>query len=140
MIKLKVIWSDKSIAIGSKIRLLRSLVMFTFVYACETWAIITGINRRIPAMEMRCFPKLLSILYLDHLANEEVKTRIGNAIWQYEDLLISEKTQTEVVQECHTIIWPGQDYPTGHSTRRETKKQTGKTIGRQHQSMDRPFE
>ena len=127
-----------SIAIGSKIRLLRSLVMFTFVCACETWTIIADIERRITAMDMRCFPKLLSILYLDHMASEEVKTRIGNPTGQYEDLLISEKTQTEVVEECHTIIWPGQDYPTGNSTRRETKKHTGKTIQRQYQSMDRP--
>ena len=35
--KLKVIWNDKNIAINSKIRLMRSLAMPTFSYACETW-------------------------------------------------------------------------------------------------------
>ena len=29
------------------------------------------------------------------------------------------------------IIWPGQDYPTGNSSRRETKRQTEETMGRQ---------
>ena len=34
--KLKVIWNDKNIAISSKIRLMRPLAMFIFLYACET--------------------------------------------------------------------------------------------------------
>ena len=38
-------------------------------------------------MEMRCFRKLLGISYRDHINNEEVKARIGNAIGPYEDLL-----------------------------------------------------
>ena len=40
---------------------------------------------------MRCFRKLLGISYRDHIANEEVKTRIGNAIGPYGDLLTSVK-------------------------------------------------
>ena len=42
-------------------------------------------------MEMRCFRKLLGISYRDHITNEEVKTRLGNAIGPYEDLLTSVK-------------------------------------------------
>ena len=42
-------------------------------------------------MEMRCFRKLLGISYRDHITNEEVKARIGNAIGPYEDLLASVK-------------------------------------------------
>ena len=42
-------------------------------------------------MEMRCFCKLLGISYRDHITNEEVKARIGNAIGPYEDLLTSVK-------------------------------------------------
>ena len=38
-----------------------------------------------------CFCKLLSILYRDHITNEEVKARTGNAIGPYEDLLTSTK-------------------------------------------------
>ena len=40
---------------------------------------------------MRCFRKLLGILYRYHITNEEVKARIGNAIGPYEDLLTSVK-------------------------------------------------
>ena len=42
-------------------------------------------------MEMRCFRKLLGISYRDHMTNEEVKARIGNAIGPYEDLLTTVK-------------------------------------------------
>ena len=89
--KLKVIWNDKNIAISSKIRLMRSLAMFIFLYACETWTITADIERRIQALEMRCFRKLLGISYRDHITNEEVKARIGNAIGPYEDLLTAVK-------------------------------------------------
>ena len=82
--KLKVIWNDKKIS--SKIRLMRSLAMSIFLYARETWTITADIKRRIQALEMRCFRKLLVISYRDHITNEEVKARIGNAIRPYEDL------------------------------------------------------
>ena len=49
-----------------------------------------------------------------------------------------EKTQTEVARARHKIIWTGQDCPTGNSTRREAKRQTEETMGRQHQRVDWP--
>ena len=84
--KLKVIWNDKNITISSKIGLMRSLAMSIFLYACETWTITKDIER-IQAFEMRFFRKLLGISYRDHITNEEVKAKIGNAIGPYEDLL-----------------------------------------------------
>ena len=89
--KLQVIWNYKNIAISSKVRLMRSLVMSIFLYASETWTITADIERRIQALEMRCFRKLHGISYRDHITNEEVRTIIGNAIWPYEDLLTSVK-------------------------------------------------
>ena len=70
---------------------MRSLAMSIFLCARETWTITADIERRIQALEMRCFCKLLSISYRSHITNEEVKARIGNAIGPYEDLLTSVK-------------------------------------------------
>ena len=89
--KLKVIWNNKNIAISSKIRLMHSLAMSIFLYACETRTITADIERRIQALEMRCFPKLLDILYRDHITYGEVKARFGNTIGPYKDLLTSVK-------------------------------------------------
>ena len=70
---------------------MHSLAMSICLYACETWTITADIERRTQALEMRCFYKLLSILYRVHITNEEVKARIGNAIRPYEDILTSVK-------------------------------------------------
>ena len=37
--RLKAVWIDKSISLGSKIRLMRSLVTSIFLYACESWTL-----------------------------------------------------------------------------------------------------
>ena len=70
---------------------LTSVVKSIFLYACEMWTITADTERRIQALEMRCFRKLLSISYTDHITIEKVKTSIGNAIRLYEDLLTSVK-------------------------------------------------
>ena len=70
--KHKTIWNDRNIALSSKIRLMRSLVMSIFLYACESWTLAADTERRIQAMEMRCLRKLLSITYRDRISNEEV--------------------------------------------------------------------
>ena len=46
---------------------------------------ILSIERRIQALEMRCFRKLLGISYRGYMANEEVKVIIGNAIGPHEE-------------------------------------------------------
>ena len=70
--KLKTIWNDRNIALSSKIRLLRSLFMSIFLYACESWTLTAETEKRIQAMEMKCLRKLLGITYRDHITNEEV--------------------------------------------------------------------
>ena len=35
--RLQPVWIDKSISLSSKIRLMRSLLTSTFLYACESW-------------------------------------------------------------------------------------------------------
>ena len=102
---------------------MRSLVVSIFLYACETWTITADVER-IQALEMRCFLILLGISYRDHITSEEVKTRIGNAIGPHGDLLASVKSRKMKSNGHVTFIWTGQDYPTGNSSKRETRRQT----------------
>ena len=85
--RLKPIWIDKSISLSSKIQLMRSLVTSIFLYACELWTLTAELQRRIQAMEMRCYRKILRISYKDHVTNEKVHAKIQQAIWPHEDLL-----------------------------------------------------
>ena len=71
--RLKPVWIDKSISLSSKIRLMCSLVTSIFLYACESWTLTAELRRRIHAMEMRCYRKILRISYKDHVTNEEVR-------------------------------------------------------------------
>ena len=84
---LKPVWNDRSISLSSKIRLMPSLVTSSFLYACESWTLTAELQRRIQAMEMRCYRKILRILYKDHVTNEEVRVKIQQAIGPHEDLL-----------------------------------------------------
>ena len=46
------------------------------------------IEKRIQALEMRCYRRPLNISYKDHVtANEEVRNRIQNAVGVHDDLL-----------------------------------------------------
>ena len=87
LVSLKVIWKDKNIALSTKIRLLRSLIMSIFLYACETWTLTAETERKIQTMEMRSFRRLLGIPYREHITNEEVRSRIRQAIGPYKELL-----------------------------------------------------
>ena len=69
--RLKTVWIDKSISLSFRILLMRSLVTSIFLYACESWTLTAELQRRIQAMEMRCYRKILHISYKDHVTNEE---------------------------------------------------------------------
>ena len=66
---------------------MHSLVTTIFLYACESWTLSAELRRKIQAMEMRCYRKILRISYKDHVTNEEVRAKIQQAIGPHEDLL-----------------------------------------------------
>ena len=43
--------------------------------------------KRMQALEMRCYRRLLNISYKDHVANEDVRRKIKAVIGKYDDLL-----------------------------------------------------
>ena len=67
---------------------MRSLVTSIFLYACESWTLTAELQKRIQAMEMRCYRKLLHISCKDRVTNEEVRAKIQQAIEPHEDLLM----------------------------------------------------
>ena len=85
--KLKPIWRDNNISLGSKVKLMRSLVISIFLYACESCTLTAELEKRMQAFEMRCYRRLLNISYKDHATNEEVRRKIQAAIGEYDKLL-----------------------------------------------------
>ena len=66
---------------------MHSLVTSIFLYAYESWILTAELQRRIQAMEMRCYREILCISYKDHVTNREVRAKIQQAIRPHEDLL-----------------------------------------------------
>ena len=65
----------------------RCLVTSIFLYACEPLTLTAELQRGIQAIEMRCYRKILHILYKDHVTIEEVRAKIQQANGPHEDLL-----------------------------------------------------
>ena len=127
------------VSLSYKIRLMCSLVTSIFLYACESWTLTAELQRRIQAMEMRCYRSLLHISYKDHATNEEVRAEVQQAIGPHEDLLtIVKETQTAVVWSCLPFLRSGQNHLARHGKREKKTRQTEEEVGRQHQGMDRP--
>ena len=67
---------------------MHSLVTSIFLFAYQSWTLTAELQRRIQAMEMRCYRKILHISYKDHVTNnEEVRAKIQQALGPYEDLM-----------------------------------------------------
>ena len=74
---------------------MRSLVTSIFLYACESWTLTAELQRRIQAMEMRGYCKILSISYKDHVTNEEVRAKIQQAIDPHDLLTIVKRRKLQ---------------------------------------------
>ena len=109
---------------------MRSLVTSIFLYACESWTLTAELQRRIQAMEMRCYRKI------QHRGSP-CQDPAGN--WTTRRSPDNRKeTQTAVVWSCFPFIRSGQNHLARHSERGKKTRQAKEEVGRQHQGMDRP--
>ena len=74
--KLKPIWRDNNIYLGSKVKQMRFLIISIFLNACESWTLTAELKKRKQAFEMRCYRNLLDISFKDHVINEFVRRKI----------------------------------------------------------------
>ena len=74
-----------------------------FLYACESWTLTAELQRRIQAMEMRCYRKILHISCKDHVTNEEVHAKIQQARTTRRPPDDRKETQTAVVWSCFPL-------------------------------------
>ena len=61
----------------------------------ESWTLTAELQRRLQAMEMRCYRKILRMSYKDHITNEEVRVKIQQAIGPHEDLTIVKRRKLQ---------------------------------------------
>ena len=88
--KLKPNWRDNNLSLGSKVKLMRYLVISIFLSACVLWTLTAELEKNTQAFERRCYRRLLNISYKDHVTRKEVRRKIQAAIaaiGEYDDLL-----------------------------------------------------
>ena len=81
------------ISVSCKIRLLRTLVISVFLYACESWTLDVYLQQRISSFEMRMYRQLLGIDYKQHVTNVAVRSMITSNIGKHQELLEIVKTR-----------------------------------------------
>ena len=106
---------------------------------CESWTLTAELQRRLQAMEISCYHKILCVSYRDHITNKEVHAKIQLAIRPHEDLL--------TIVKIRRLQWYGhvshssgldKNHLARHNERGKKTRQTEEEVGRQHQGMDRP--
>ena len=68
-------------------KLLRSLVISIFLYACESVDLDCRVTKKNIGFEVRCYRRLLNISHKDHVTKKEVRRNILAAIGEYDELL-----------------------------------------------------
>ena len=104
--RLKIIWKDKNISLASKVKLMRTLILSTFLYACKSWTLAAEIDRRIQTLEISCYRRLTTYLgkscsfgllrvpfvncrQFMYLVISLLVLRAGWGIWLYQFLIIA---------------------------------------------------
>ena len=74
--KLDNIWRSKNVEMKNKLQLMRSIVLATLLYACESWTVSKHDEQRLRAFEMKSYRRLLGISWKEKKTNEFIKTKI----------------------------------------------------------------
>ena len=117
---------------------MRSLVTSIFLYACESWTLTAEFQRKIRAMEMRCYRKILRISYKDHVTNKKVRAKIQQTIGPHENLTIVKKRKLQWYGHVSRSSGLAKTILQGTVNGGKKTRQTEEEVGRLHRGMDRP--
>lgn len=80
--KMDNIWRAREIKLKTKLVLMRAVVVATLLYACESWTVSKGDEKRLRAFEMKTYRRLLGISWKDKKTNEWVMARVTEVYGQ----------------------------------------------------------
>ena len=136
--KLRPIWRDNIMCLGSKLKLMRPLVISIFLFACESWTLTAVLEKRTQAFEMKCYRRLLNSLYKDHVFNEAVHRKILATIGEYDEhLILVKKRKLRWFSHVSRSSGLTKTILQGTVKGKKKKRQTEEKVGRQYQRVDR---
>lgn len=77
MDKLKKIWGNRNITRATKTRLVKALVFPIFLYAAETWTLRESEKKKIDALEMWCWRRMLGVSWTEFRTNQSILQELG---------------------------------------------------------------
>ena len=108
------IWDRSGIRLDTKLKVYRSVVLPTLLYASETWTVYQRHAKRLNHFHTSCLRKLLKIKWQDRIPDTEVLKRAG-------------------MQSIHTLLKLAQLRWTGHVTRMPNERLPKKILYRELQ-------
>ena len=135
--KLKPICRYNNISLDSKVKLMRSLVISIFLYACESWT-LTAVREKNAGFWGEKLPEAIEHFIWGPCYQWGGSQKEPNSHWR---ILRTpdpgQETKAKMFWPCLKVFWFSKDNPTGHSERKQKQRQTEEEVGRQYQGVDR---
>ena len=93
------IWDRSGIRLDTKLKVYRSLVLPTLLYACKTWTVYQRHAKRLNHFHTSCLRKLLKIKWQDRIPDTEVLKRAGMQI------VHTEIGTVKMDRQCYQNAW-----------------------------------
>ena len=77
MTNVDCIFKSRDLTLSTKVRHVKAMVFPVVMYGCESWTIKTAEQRRIYAFELRCWRRLLSVLWTARRSNQAILKKIS---------------------------------------------------------------
>ncbi|XP_037871039.1 uncharacterized protein LOC119629400 [Bombyx mori] len=119
--RLGKIWKDRRITKKTKVRFMRCLVFPIFLYGAETWSLRLPDRRKIDALEMWCWRRLLKIPWMAFRTNASILKELG----------IKDRLSSTVQLRVLKFF--------GHISRKEHSMETGSSGPGGRQKITRPL-
>ena len=77
LLESNLVLKDRKLSLGTTCKVLECYVMSTLMYGSECWTISSEMEKKLEAMEMWCYRRMLKLSWTKKVTNEEVLKRVG---------------------------------------------------------------
>ena len=92
MTNLDSIFKSRAITLPTKVRLVKTMVFPVVMYGCESWTVKKAERRRIDALELWCWRRLLRVPWTERRPNQSILKEINSGI-SLEGMMLKLKLQ-----------------------------------------------
>ena len=69
--------ADRKLNIKLRTRLLKCYVWSVLLYGCESWTISSSCRKKLEAVEMWCYRRMMQMLWVKRISNEQILEMVG---------------------------------------------------------------